>query len=368
MIVDVVERKEMAHDFPVELAKGELKEVEQQIVEFYLKIAQKYQVDLKLTEIFAYFKIYNSITQKQLKELTGFSTGFISITLKSFLKSSIVTRNFIPKTHTNIYTIEDEQVFTIMTPRTQVNRKLEKHEKFIIELQVKLEQLKNKYPLESTFLFRRLNGIRNYFETQRRAHTELEKTDYLKEDVSGLLQSDAFIEYPSEIKKLESSLVDRFVRMNMFVEDDPIINKILSFLITREKINQEMLLRLTGYSRSTISRNLSGYGEQDYVTITKKEYLKPRIYYMGSIGIYLNEVILNNRRFLISWRPKFVDLLSQLESNSNYKRNKKMNLSLRVKIKDIITNIDFVIKRALLLEKAQNELKDFVLENKEMTK
>ncbi|NPE09387.1 MAG: hypothetical protein GNW80_13960 [Asgard group archaeon] len=355
------ERKAMANNIPVELATGELKKVEQQIIDFYLKIAQKNQVDIKLTEIFAYFKIYDSLTQKQLKELTDFSSGFISIALKSFLQSSIITRNFIPKSHTNIYTIDDEHVFTIITPRAQVNRNNEEHEKFIIELQTKLGQLKDKYPLESTFLFRRLNGIRNFFETQRRAHTELEKTDYLKEDVSGLLHSNEFIEYPSEIEKLESSLVDRFVRMSMFIENDPIINKILSFLITREKINQEMLLTLTGYSRSTISRNLSGYGEQDYVTITKKEYLKPRIYYMDSIGIYLNEVILNNRRFLITWRPKFVDLLSQFESNSNYNRNKEMNLFLRTKIENIVSNIDLVIKRAQLLENAQRELKEFIV-------
>jgi len=365
MLVDesefVVERKAMAQDIPVVLGTGELIEVEKQIVDFYVKIAQKNQVNLKLTEIFAYFKIYDSLTQKQLKELTGFSLGFISITLKSFLQSSIVTRNFIPKTHTNIYTINDEYVFTIVTPRAQVNRNNEEHEKFIIELQRKLEELKGKYPLESTFLIRRLNGIRNYFETQKRAHTELERTDYLEESVSGFLQSNEFIEYPPDIAMLESSLVDRFVRKNMFVEDDPIINKILSFLITREKISQEMLLTLTGFSRSSISRNLAGYGEQDYVTISKKEYLKPRIYYMGSIGIYLNEVILNNRRFLISWRPKFVDLLSQLESNTKYNKNKEMNMFLRVIIINLISKIDLVIKHAQLLENAQHKLKEFVL-------
>ena len=113
--------------------------------------------------------------------------------------------------------------------------------------------------------------------------------------------------------------------------------------------------------RVLISRNLAGYDEQDYVAISKKEYLKPRIYYMNSIGIYLNEIILNNRRFLISWRPNFVDLLSQLESNSLFKRNNEMNIFLRGKIKNLISNIDLVIKRAKLLEIAQNKLKEFVI-------
>ncbi|NHK31175.1 MAG: hypothetical protein FK730_07475 [Asgard group archaeon] len=366
MIVEKVERKTMVQDIPVELATDELKEVEQQIVDFYIKVAQRYRLNLKLTKVFAYLKIYDFLTQKQLKKLTGFSTGFISNSLKSFIQSSIVIRNFIPKTHTNFYTINNEYRLSILTPLTEFYETQKKHENFIIELQEKLHKLEAKYSIEATFLIRRLNGMRNFFETQKRAYTELDKKEFLEENVSDLLLSNGFIEYPSEIKKLESSLVERFVRMSMFIENDPIINKILSFLITRKKITQEKLLALTGYSLSTISRNLRGYGKQDYVRITKKEYLKPRNYYMESIGIYLNEVILNNRRFLISWRPKFVDLLSQLKSNLKYNKNKEMNLFLQLKIRDIISNIDLVIKRALLLEKVQNELKDFVLRKEKM--
>ena len=361
MIVDEPERKAMTQSIPVELAASELKEVEEQIVEFYVQIARKNSIDVKSTEIFAFFKIYGSLTQKQLKQLTDHSSGFISITLKSFLQSSIVVRNFIPKTHTNIYAISEDHIFTITTPRAQVNRKLKQHDNFILELQKKLDTYKKKYPLESKFFYRRLNGIRNYIETQRRTHTDLEKNPFLDEDVLDLLQKDEFIDYPTEIIELETALVDRFVRMEMFVENDPIINKILTYLITRERINQEMLLNLTGFSRSTISRNLTGYGELDYVSITKKEYLKPRIYYMGSIGIYLTEVLLNNRRFLTSWLPKFEKLLSELKSNSKYTKFKGMNLFFQSKIKNLISDIDMVIKRAQTLENVQQELKDFIL-------
>lgn len=360
MIVDILERKVMVQSIPLELATGVLKEVEQQIVEFYKQIARRNQVDLKTTEIFAYFKIYSSLTQKQLNELTDFSAGFISMTLKSFLQSSIVDRNFIPNSHTNIYTCSDEHIFTIITPRGQVNRKFEQHDNFIIDLQKKLALLKNKYPLETAFFQRRLNGIRNYIESQRRVYTEQEKTAFLEEDVTDLIQTDEFIDYPSEIKELETTLVDRFVRIEMFVENDPIINKILTYLITRERINQEKLLKLTGFSRSTISRNLRGYGEQDYVTITKKEYLKPRIYYMGSIGIYLFEVILNNSRFLISWLPKFTELLSELKSNTKYNTNENMNLFFQVKIEQLISDINIAIKHKQSLENVQQELKEFV--------
>jgi hypothetical protein len=85
---------------------------------------------------------------------------------------------------------------------------------------------------------------------------------------------------------------------------------------------------------------------------------------MKSIGVYFNEVILNNRRFLISWLPKFKELYSQLESNPNYNKKEVMNLFLKSKIVDIISNIDSVVKQTQLLEKAQHELKDFLLKKK----
>ncbi|HUT81692.1 MAG TPA: hypothetical protein VMZ29_10870 [Candidatus Bathyarchaeia archaeon] len=363
MVAKRLEREVMIENVLSELAVGEFKEIEQQIVEFYKEIAKKSKVDLKTTEIFAYLKIYNSLTQKQLKFLTDFSSGFISIILKSFVQSSIVVRNFIPKSHTNIYSINNEYVFTIITPRAQVNTNQEQHDNFIKDLQSKLEFLKEKYPLKTTFLHRRLNGIRNFIETQRRIYTEFEKKAFLNEDVSGLLQLDEFIDYPFEIKKLETSLVDRFVRMEMFVENDPIINKILTYLITRESLNQEKLLELTNLSRSTISRNLRSYWELDYAAITKKEYLKPRIYCINSIGIYLCEIIINNNRFLISWLPKFEELLSELKINPKYTKDKNMNIFFQTKIGQIISKITNAQKHTKRLEKAQKELIEFNAKN-----
>ncbi|NHJ87784.1 MAG: hypothetical protein FK734_20145 [Asgard group archaeon] len=364
MIAKKLERKLMAQNIPVELATKEFKKIEQIILEFYKQIADKNRVDLKTSEIFAYLKIYHSLTQKQLKMLTGFSTGFISIILKSFVQSSIIVRDFIPKSHTNIYSINNEYIFTIITPRAQVNRNQEKHDNFIKDLQNKLVLLKEKYPLETTFLERRLNGMRNFIETQRRVFTDFNHRDFLNEDVSDLLPPEEFIDYPTDIKKLETTLVDRFVHMDMFVENDPIINKILSYLITRKSVNQEKFLELTGLSRSTISRNLQGYAEQDYVSISKKEYLKPRIYYMDSIGIYLCEVVLNNRRSLISWLPKFEEFSNELKSNPKYSKDKEMNSFFQGKIEQIISDIHQVQIRKQSLEKAQNELREFILKNK----
>ena len=84
-----MERKVMVKDAPMEMATGTLKEVEQHIIDFYLKIAEKNKIDIKLTEIFAYFKIYNFLTQKQLKKLTGSSIGASG--LSSIVPGLVVT-------------------------------------------------------------------------------------------------------------------------------------------------------------------------------------------------------------------------------------------------------------------------------------
>ena len=358
MLTGNLESKIMAQNFAVELATNDFKEVERQIIDFYLRIARRSNIDLKQSKIFAYLKIYKSLTQKQLQELTNLSSGFVSITLKSFLQSSIVTRDFLPGTHTNIYTINEEYGFTFNAPTAQVNRVLEEHDIFIKNLQEKLKKYREKYPKEAIFLERRLNGIRNYIEIQRMVHTN-KKAVFLNENTFDLVLSDEFINYPPEIIELENQLVERFVRMNMFIRDDPIINKILTFLITREKMSQEMLLRLTGFSRSTISRNLKGYGEQDYVTITKKEYLKPRIYYIGSIGIYLAEVLLIGRQLVISQSLSFEELLLKLKSDSKFKKNVELNAFFISKLEQIISDINQVKNRAKRLEIAQQELKQF---------
>ena len=348
---------------PKILIKGDLKEVEQQILEFFMSIAEKSNLNLNLSKIFGYFRIYDSLTQKQLKELSGISLSTISASLKSLTKSSILAREFIPKTHTNIYTLNKNHPFFAYSPNDVIYRSLEQHDYYILDLQDELRKYKNKFPTEVTFFIKRLNSLRNYIEARRRAFLGKKSNNYLDENAFDFFPKNGFMIYPEEIESLETKLVERFVRMEMFVSEDPIINKILTYLITRMKLNQEMLEKLTSFSRSTISRNLSTYREQEYVVITAKQYLKPRIYFIDSIGVYLNDVVLMIDKSIISWKPKFKHLLEELQNNPTYKKDEAMNNMLQNKISELIADISKLDSRSARLQQAQNDLMDFLKKN-----
>jgi len=76
------------------LIASPLKEIEQQIVDFFLEIGRQYNKNLKLVTIQAYFYIYQALTQKQLKKLTSFSSSTISTTLQLFIKSNALAGTF----------------------------------------------------------------------------------------------------------------------------------------------------------------------------------------------------------------------------------------------------------------------------------
>ena len=51
------------------LITGNLKKFEQKVIDFYLEFGRKSSRNLKLIEIYSYFRIYDTLTQKQLKQL-----------------------------------------------------------------------------------------------------------------------------------------------------------------------------------------------------------------------------------------------------------------------------------------------------------
>ena len=116
------------------------KKIEREIVTFYKTIGKMVSLNSRATEIFAYLKIYDALTQEQLKQLTGFSLGNISTTLQSFLQTDIVYRQIIPGTHKNLYRIKPERVNFVYTPNILIIEDLEKLDSYIVEKQTELHK------------------------------------------------------------------------------------------------------------------------------------------------------------------------------------------------------------------------------------
>lgn len=80
-----------------------LKKYEQFLVDFHKDIGQSKRVNQKFITIGTYLLIYDKLTQSELAELTGFSSGTISTYLSVMEGMGIINKHRIPKTHTYKY-------------------------------------------------------------------------------------------------------------------------------------------------------------------------------------------------------------------------------------------------------------------------
>jgi len=85
-----------------------LKKYEEKLVEFFADIGQQKRVNSKFLKVSSFLFIHKKLTQKALKELTGFSTGTISTFLSVMLGTEYYTKELIPGTHTYIYRYSGE--------------------------------------------------------------------------------------------------------------------------------------------------------------------------------------------------------------------------------------------------------------------
>jgi DNA-binding transcriptional regulator GbsR (MarR family) len=85
----------------------EIRQIEQEIVAFFAKKTPEYTGRHPIVAaVMAYFYVRRSLTQQELRRLTGFSAGAISQAVRQLVDMNMVTREMIPGTHTHIYKME----------------------------------------------------------------------------------------------------------------------------------------------------------------------------------------------------------------------------------------------------------------------
>lgn len=85
----------------------EIRQIEQEIVAFFADKTHEYTGRHPIiAAVMAYFYIRRSLTQQELRDLTGFSAGAISKAVRQLVNMNMVTREIIPGTHTHIYKME----------------------------------------------------------------------------------------------------------------------------------------------------------------------------------------------------------------------------------------------------------------------
>lgn len=149
--------------------EGKIKDYENILIDFVLDSGRAKSVDPNLQLILGYIGIHKKLTQKQLKDLTGLSSGTISKKLRNILDLNVVKKEKIPKTNKYLY---------INTPETYgdtADATLEEFieiNKFVKQKIKQLEQYKGKKGAE--FLIERIQGLIKTFETVKNIWSDIE--------------------------------------------------------------------------------------------------------------------------------------------------------------------------------------------------
>ena len=340
---------------PNELIINELKPYEEKIVSFYKEVGDNSSLNPKSTWIFAFLQFYRALTQKQLKKLTNFSSSTISTVLHSFIQSGIVSRIMSSEARTGIYVLKTEKVSFVYTEFSQIMEDLEKFDEVIITYQKKITIYQKKFPELSNFLHMRLNSYRNYIEAQRRTIKKTKKYSFFKEDVSQFKFRDEIIAFPPHLEKIIFEFIIFLVENEDFSEYNPIFNHVYGHLGIRKTVTQDFLIKITGFSLSTISRNLNQALENELISATPKLYKKPRFYQLQSLSLSMTQYILNTDAIIFNWSSKFQRLLDNLDESKIPTMNSSFYM-IKSKIESLIQQISQFEEESNLLRKNREEL------------
>ncbi len=302
--------------------EGKIKEYEHQIIEFFIEMGELKDATKKSQIIKAYLLIHDGLTQKQLRELTGFSNGSISSYLNALVSIGMCEKRLIRGTHTYKYSFAGE-LSQILSRSSGVA--LQFYSKFIKFLNEKLKELRERgNPNKKGYkiLSMRLKELLNFFLIidkvieMLKGNVEPEKGLELLEIKENLATSE-IEEFNPEIKEIEDYMIDFFLKSPILAGKKRMDLIISNYFITRKYLTQRTLRKLTGFSAGMISQELKdllnkGLIEKKSVSDTGQiTYSMERVdgAYMKLFSKMINETL--------KWENIFVEMKKNLDNNED---------------------------------------------------
>jgi DNA-binding transcriptional regulator GbsR (MarR family) len=152
--------KDMSNLIPIALNKidSKLDDLKNEIVNQYIRINLAMGTDEIKTKVLINFYIKRELTQKELRELTGYSAGKISEVLEELIDSGLITEEIPEGRGPYIYTIKDFQKSLFMSIKKSTEIYLHYSEEF-----KKIKEEINKFPV--TIVENEvLKGIQNFLD------------------------------------------------------------------------------------------------------------------------------------------------------------------------------------------------------------
>lgn len=346
------------------LFSDKLRKYEDKIVEFLLDIAKSKRVNPKISTISSYLLIHGKLTQKELKELTGFSMGSISTLLSVMTGTGAFQKERIPHTHTFMYSFPGK-LENLTTKGIEIALStFGPLETYLKNRKKELKKLTEQSKEGAEHLLQRIDELLETFEIYKILFpmmTRNSTNETLKE-----LSSKSFklirreerevkkISFDPEVYIVEDDMLYQLATSPMFSSRDPMFIRILGYFITRKYLTQKRLQKITGLSAGKISEEVNLLLENGLI---EKSDISPKgkiTYGAESAGIILLKFSRSIINRMAKWDGELQKMKRELEDNSSeveklngYARIYKINdflLDSISKYKGFIDMVDIVLE------------------------
>ena len=310
------------------LFDAKLRKYEDKLVEILLDIGQSKRANPKMAAISCHLLIHGKLTQKEIKELTGFSMGTVSTYLSVMTGTEHFQKQRIDGTHTFTYSFSGKlEVLTTRAIEVAVSslgsieiylkNKIETLKKLIGQSKKGAKQFSERIEemLYSFDIYKKIfpsEGVpADEIQTQISLKTFKRFKDE-QEDVKEIL-------FDPEVYNVEDDIINQLLASPMFSTRDPMFIRILWYFMTRKYLTQKTLKRITGLSSGKISEEVNQLLENKLIykaTISDKG----KITYGADFLILLrfSRYIINR---MIKWVKELEIMKFELEKNKTKLEN-----------------------------------------------
>jgi DNA-binding transcriptional regulator GbsR (MarR family) len=343
------------------LFSDKLRKYEDKIVEIILDVATSKRVNPKISKISSFILIHESLTQKDLKELTGFSMGSISTFLSVMTGTGAIKKERIPHTHTFIYSFSGnlEDLTTkgieialnsfisfesyLKIKKKELAKYIEQSKKGAYHLSQRLDEL-----LETFEMYKTLFPV---ITSNTAEEIELDKLirqfTLTKSTVTERLK----IPFDEEIYLIEDDIINQLTASPMFSSRDQMFIRILGFFITRKYLTQKTLQRITGLSAGKISEEVNLLLENGLIEKVDVSEKGKITYGAQSAGIMLLKFSRSIIYRMTKWNEEIIKMKRQLDTNRKDLQNLRGYSRINRIIEFLLTAISKYKKFVDILDK-----------------
>jgi DNA-binding MarR family transcriptional regulator len=291
---------------------GRIREIEINIVEFYAEVGRWNGRFPKLSVMYAYFLIHQILTQEQIRQLTGYSKGSVSLYLNRMEKRGLITKKFIEGTHVLQYISTSEKVKIDYLSQAQNKEDLQNINSFcdkVLAMLIENQKTSPKVSANKEFLSHRMGDLKYFIENRIAAH----ENKWIPINISRFRTNDILTTdriFDSETEDVEKFIHKTLVEMGVLEANNLKMAQITSYFITRGCLSPKYLIQKTKYSPVTVYSLLRELENQRLI----EKISSSRGYEMKSIAISLRLYRFDYYKRLLSWMDTFQTIQNSLRN------------------------------------------------------